>query len=78
MQNLVSRNRSLVRVSVLISFETATLESVLRQATLQKIAHTLWPVLSLDQQIQILLTLLNSMAYYTEVGFNRVYHLVSC
>lgn len=49
------------------TLSSGTLESVLRQATLTKIAHTLWPVLSLDQRIQILLTLLNGMAFYSEV-----------
>jgi hypothetical protein len=46
---------------------SGTLESVLRQATLSKIGETLWPILSLDQQILILLTLLNGMAFYNEV-----------
>ncbi|KAJ9106770.1 hypothetical protein QFC19_003083 [Naganishia cerealis] len=46
--------------------ETGTLESTLRQATLSKIANTMWPRLALDQQIQFLLSLLNGMAHYSE------------
>lgn len=71
MRNPVSARWLFDRINVLNICATGTFESVLRQATLKKVAHALWPVLSLDQQIQILLTLLNGMAYYNEVSRNR-------
>lgn len=62
------RARSCWIILVLKSSFSDALESVLRQTTMSKIAQTMWPILSLDQQIQLMLTLLKGLAFYNEVS----------